>query len=94
MLENGRSELATQIEANRELQDTPIIFLTPPVTRGEAKSGLHIQGHPLVAKPINIPEFIDAIEKYLPRSVLAGAFTRGEIMLGKIPRHAQAPLQL
>ena len=59
-------ELATQIEADRELQDTPIIFLTALVTHGEAKSGLQIQGHPLVAKPISIPELIDAIEKHLP----------------------------
>jgi CheY-like chemotaxis protein len=55
-------ELATQIEADRELHDTPIIFLT----HGEAKSGLHVQGHPLAAKPISIPELIDAIEKHLP----------------------------
>jgi CheY-like chemotaxis protein len=59
-------ELATQIEADRELRDTPIIFLTALVTHGEAKNGLHIQGHPLVAKPISIPELIDAIEKHLP----------------------------
>jgi CheY-like chemotaxis protein len=59
-------ELATQIEADRELHDTPIIFLTALVTHGEAKSGLHVQGHPLVAKPISIPELIDAIEKHLP----------------------------
>ena len=59
-------ELATQIEADRELHDTPIIFLTALVTHGEAKSGLHVQGHPMVAKPISIPELIDAIEKYLP----------------------------
>ena len=59
-------ELATQIEADRELHDTPIIFLTALVTHGEAKGGLHIQGHPLVAKPISIPELIDAIEKHLP----------------------------
>jgi CheY-like chemotaxis protein len=59
-------ELATQIEADRELHDTPIIFLTALVTHVEAKSGLHIQGHPLVAKPISIPELIDAIEKHLP----------------------------
>lgn len=59
-------ELATQIEADRELHDTPIIFLTALVTHTEAKSGLHIQGHPLVAKPISIPELIDAIEKHLP----------------------------
>jgi two-component system, OmpR family, response regulator len=59
-------ELATQIEADGELHDTPIIFLTALVTHGEAKSGLHIQGHPLVAKPISIPELVDAIEKHLP----------------------------
>ena len=59
-------ELATQIEADRELHDTPIIFLTALVTHGEAKSGLHIQGHPWVAKPISSPELIDAIEKHLP----------------------------
>ena len=59
-------ELARQIEADRELHDTPIIFLTALVTHGEAKGGLHIQGHPFVAKPISIPELIDAIEKHLP----------------------------
>src|SRR3982751_6565532 len=59
-------ELATQIESDRELHDTPIIFLTALVTHSEANSGLHIQGHPLVAKPISIPELIDAIEKQLP----------------------------
>ena len=59
-------ELATQIEADRELHDTPIIFVTALATHGEAKGGLQIQGHPLVAKPISIPELIDAIEKHLP----------------------------
>ena len=59
-------ELATQIEADRELHDTPIIFLTALVTHGEAQSGLQIQGHPFVAKPISISELIDAIEKHLP----------------------------
>lgn len=59
-------ELATKIEADRELHDTAIIFLTALVTHGEAKGGLHLQGHPFVAKPISIPELIDAIEKHLP----------------------------
>ena len=59
-------ELATHIEADRELHDTPIIFLTALVTHGEAKGGLHIQGRPSVAKPISIPELIDAIEKHPP----------------------------
>ena len=62
-------ELATQLEADRELHETPIIFLTALVTHSEANSGLHIQGHPLVAKPISIPELIYAIEKHLPARV-------------------------
>jgi putative two-component system response regulator len=66
MPEIDGGELAIQIEADRELHDTPIIFLTALVTHSEANSGLQIQGHPLVAKPISIPELIDAIEKHLP----------------------------
>ena len=66
MPEIDGGELATQIEADRELHDTPIIFLTALVTHNEANSGLHIPGHPLVAKPISSPELIDAIEKHLP----------------------------
>ena len=58
-------EVAEQIQADRELHDTPIIFQTGLVTKAEAKSGLHIQGHRVVAKPINIPELIDAIETHL-----------------------------
>jgi len=36
------------------------------VTRAEAKSGLNIQGHPFLAKPVSIPELINAIEQHLP----------------------------
>jgi CheY-like chemotaxis protein len=56
---------ATQIQSDRELHDTPIVFLTALATHGEARSGLHIQGHSFIAKPISIPEVIDAIEQYL-----------------------------
>ncbi len=59
-------EVAAQIQEDAELHDTPIIFLTALVTRNEAKSGLHIQGHPFVAKPISVPELITAIEEHLP----------------------------
>jgi two-component system, OmpR family, response regulator len=58
-------EVAEQIQADRELHNTPIIFLTGLVTKAEEKSGLHIQGRPAVAKPINIPQLIDAIETHL-----------------------------
>jgi len=59
-------ELAAQIQADHELHNTPIIFLTALVTAEEAKSGVHIEGHSAIAKPINIPELIEAIEKILP----------------------------
>jgi two-component system, OmpR family, response regulator len=58
--------LAAQIEADLGLQRTPIIFLTALVTKAEAKAGLRIQGHPVLAKPINIPELINRIEENLP----------------------------
>jgi Response regulator containing CheY-like receiver, AAA-type ATPase, and DNA-binding domains len=66
MPETDGGEVAARIEADPELQNTPIVFLTALVTRAEAKSGLNIQGHPFLAKPVSIPELIDAIERHLP----------------------------
>jgi DNA-binding response OmpR family regulator len=54
------------MQADRGLHNTPIIFLTALATRAEAKSGLHIQGYPFLAKPISIRELINAIEQHLP----------------------------
>src|SRR5262249_45916825 len=58
-------DIAAQIDADPGLQKTPIIFLTALVTKAEAKAGLYIQGHPVVAKPVNIPELINTIEENL-----------------------------
>ncbi len=66
MPETDGGEVAARIEADPQLQNTPIIFLTALVTRAEAKSGLSIQGHPFLAKPVSIPELINAIEEHLP----------------------------
>jgi CheY-like chemotaxis protein len=66
MPDKDGGEIAAQIRADPELHNTPIIFLTALVTRAEAKTGLHIDGHPFLAKPINIPELIEAIERVLP----------------------------
>ena len=66
MPERDGGEIAEQIQADPELQRTPIIFLTALVTRTEVNSGLQIQGHPFLAKPISIPELIDGIEENLP----------------------------
>ena len=65
MPETDGGEVAARIEADPELKSTPIIFLTALVTRAEAKGGLNIQGHSFLAKPVSIPELIDAIEGHL-----------------------------
>src|SRR5947207_5842815 len=66
MPETDGGEVAAQIEADPELQRTPIIFLTALVTKPETNTGLRIQVHPSLAKPINIPELITGIEENLP----------------------------
>ena len=55
-------ELASEIDADPQLQRTPIIFLT---ALGDARAGLRIQGHPVLAKPINVPELINRLEENL-----------------------------
>ena len=66
MPETDGGEVAARIQSDPELQRTPIIFLTALVTKAETKTGLRIQGHPFLAKPISIPELINRIEENLP----------------------------
>ena len=66
MPEADGGDVAAQIEADPGLQKTPIIFQTALVTKAEAEAGLRMQGHPLLAKPISIPELITKIEENLP----------------------------
>jgi len=68
MPETDGGEVAAQIEADPELQRTPVIFLTALVTETETRAGLRIQGHAFLAKPINIPELINRIEENLGRA--------------------------
>src|SRR5207237_10250322 len=46
-------DVAAQIEADPELQRTPIIFLTALITKTETKTGLRIEGHPIFDKHID-----------------------------------------
>jgi CheY-like chemotaxis protein len=66
MPDRDGGEIAAQIRADSQLQNTPIIFLTGLVTRAEANAGLQIDGNPFLAKPINIQELIKIIEGYFP----------------------------
>ena len=76
MPETDGGEVAARIEADPELQNTPIIFLTALVTRAEAKSGLRIQGHSFLAKPVSIPELINVIEEHFPVGAASHVFSR------------------
>jgi CheY-like chemotaxis protein len=66
MPEIDGGEVAARIESDPILHRTPVVFLTALVTRAEARSGLEIQGHPFLAKPISIPDLVAGIERYLP----------------------------
>jgi CheY-like chemotaxis protein len=66
MPETDGGEVAARIEFDPTLHRTPIVFLTALVTKAEARSGLQIQGHPFLAKPISIPELVAGIERNLP----------------------------
>jgi CheY-like chemotaxis protein len=66
MPEIDGGEVAALIESDPTLHRTPIVFLTALVTRAEARSGLQIDGHPFLAKPISIPELVEGIERNLP----------------------------
>lgn len=57
-------EVAAQIKADRNLKDTPIVFLTAVVSKKE--EGL-IGGRPFLAKPVGVKEVIDCIEKHLAK---------------------------
>jgi DNA-binding response OmpR family regulator len=65
MPDRDGGEIAAQIQVDPELHGTPIIFLTALVTKAEADKGLRIDGHPSLAKPIDIQELMNAIEKHL-----------------------------
>jgi CheY-like chemotaxis protein len=66
MPETDGGEVAARIQSDPALHRIPIVFLTALVTKAEGKSGLRIQGHPFLAKPISLPELIQGIEENLP----------------------------
>lgn len=66
MPETDGGEVAARIQSDPALHRIPIVFLTGLVTKTEGKSGLRIQGHPFLAKPITLPELIQGIEENLP----------------------------
>jgi CheY-like chemotaxis protein len=66
MPETDGGEVAARIQSDPGLHRIPIVFLTALVTKAEEQSGLRIEGHPFLAKPISLPELIKGIEENLP----------------------------
>ena len=58
-------EVAARIQSDPALRGTAVVFLTALVTKTETKSGLRIEGHPFLAKPISLAELIRGIEENL-----------------------------
>lgn len=62
-------EVASRLQAVPKLRATPIVFLTAAVKRSEinAHQGL-IGGFPFLAKPVELQELIECIDKSIPAS--------------------------
>jgi CheY-like chemotaxis protein len=60
------SEIAREIRSDEKTRGIPTVFLTAAVTEAEVtEAGGFIGGYPFIAKPVNIKELIDYIEKRL-----------------------------
>lgn len=66
MPDMGGGDVASQIKADGKLHHTPIVFLTASVTSEEvdAEGGM-IAGHPFIAKPVEVTELVEYIERSL-----------------------------
>jgi CheY-like chemotaxis protein len=65
MPQTDGGEVAARIQSDPALRRIPVVFLTALVTKAETKSGLWIEGHPFLAKPVSLPELIEGIEENL-----------------------------
>ena len=63
MPDTDGGEVAARIQSDPTLHRIPIVFLTALVTKDETRSGMLIQGHPFLAKPISFSDLIEGIEK-------------------------------
>ena len=66
MPQTDGGEVAARIQSDPALRRIPVVFLTALVTKAETKSGLEIEGHPFLAKPISFRGLIERIEENLP----------------------------
>lgn len=62
-------DVAAQIQNDRLLRGTPIIFLTATVSRREAgAAGLNSGGCLFIAKPVSVEALVKCIHEHLPKA--------------------------
>ncbi len=62
-------DVARQIKRDRNLKNTPIIFLTASVSKREAgEGGLNSGGELFLAKPVSVEALIACINEHLPKA--------------------------
>ncbi len=64
MPDMSRGDVASEIQTDENLKNTPIVFITALAMKKE--EGI-IAGRPIMAKPVTVGEVIDRIEKHLGR---------------------------
>lgn len=73
-------DIAAQIQKDRHLRDTPIIFLTATVSKREAGAGgLNSGGCLFLAKPVSLDHLIACIKEKLPSTSDIEVTGEGEI---------------
>jgi len=61
-------DVSNQFKRDRQLHDTPIIFLTATVSKREAgEGGLNSGGALFLAKPVSVETLVARINEHLPR---------------------------
>ena len=61
-------DVSNQFKRDRQLRDTPIIFLTATVSKREAgEGGLNSGGALFLAKPVSVETLVARINEHLPR---------------------------
>lgn len=59
-------ELASRLQANRQLQSVPVVFLTAAATRQEVRERRgYIGGHPFLSKPVDTEEVLTCLRQQL-----------------------------
>ena len=87
-------DVEAQIEGDPGMQRAPIIFLTRLVTKAEAKAGVHIEGHPVVAKLVGVPIVAILVSLAMLTAVAVPVFRHRWVLPAGVRRLVAAPVRV